>query len=148
MPNDTFIPEMAQLLAKGDQVTLLVKGNSMLPFIVGWRDSVRLVRDEGYQRFDVVLAKSSVGAYVLHRIIKIEGNSVVLMGDGNVRQRENCTVDDILAVAVEVIRDEGRSRSCRGGSTARWAYLWYMLRPMRRILLAIYKVCSSNFVRR
>ncbi|MDR2919681.1 MAG: S24/S26 family peptidase, partial [Tannerella sp.] len=83
LPDKTFMSEVAALLAGGKQVTLKVKGNSMLPFIVGGLDSVVLQKQESYRRGDVVLAEVGQSRFVLHRIIRIDGNVVVLMGDGN-----------------------------------------------------------------
>ncbi|MGN0188727.1 MAG: hypothetical protein ACI395_04355 [Candidatus Cryptobacteroides sp.] len=42
VPNDELIPQIGLLLGEGMEVTMSVKGYSMLPFIVGGRDSVVL----------------------------------------------------------------------------------------------------------
>ena len=40
LPNEILMGEVERLLSQGTAVTIMTKGNSMLPFIVGERDSV------------------------------------------------------------------------------------------------------------
>ena len=44
VPNDVMLGEVRKMIAEDHSVTIKVKGRSMLPFIVGERDSVRLVK--------------------------------------------------------------------------------------------------------
>ena len=39
VPNEILLGEVGRLIEKGDKVTLLTKGSSMLPFIKGEKDS-------------------------------------------------------------------------------------------------------------
>ena len=71
--NHILVTEIDRLVNEGTQVTFVPKGNSMLPFIRGGRDSVVLMKDADVAPLDIVLAK--VGkTYVIHRIIKIDGD--------------------------------------------------------------------------
>ena len=94
MPNAVLLGEVKQFLREGRRVILQVKGNSMLPFIRGGRDSVELTAESSYGIGDIVLAEIDKGHYVLHRIVAIGGHEaadkVVLMGDGNLRGTEEC----------------------------------------------------------
>lgn len=108
VPNDLLIGEVARILAQNREVILLTKGGSMLPFIIGGTDSVRLRRYDSYNVGDAVLAKVSTGHHVLHRIISIDGENVVLKGDGNLSGTEMCRMSDICGRAVGVIRKNGR----------------------------------------
>ena len=132
------------MVNEGIGVTLPVSGRSMLPFIIGDRDSVILQRPEHLQVGDVVLAWVDGYRYVVHRIIRIDGEHVTLMGDGNLMGVEHCTPDDVKAVAGYVVGSDGRRHNLRTGwrrVTARW---WYHLRPLRRYLLGIYRRTSRN----
>ena len=55
--DDQIIREAAALVQEGLAVTLLVKGRSMLPFILGGRESVVLTRPLDIRPGDVVLAR-------------------------------------------------------------------------------------------
>lgn len=133
LPNDILLPEVAALLAAGSDVTLLTKGNSMLPFIRGGRDSVRLRKFPSAAPGDIVLARLAGGNYVLHRVIRAEEEKLTLMGDGNVRGTESCRAEDVAGTVVAVVRPDGSERAPGRGKA------WKALRPVRRYLLGVYR---------
>ena len=126
-------------MGEGLCVTLPVNGHSMLPFIIGGKESVILQKPAQSENGDVVLAWVNGCRYVVHRIIAIEGDAVTLMGDGNLSGTEHCTLQDIKAKVTHVIGADERPHDlyCRWRRVA--ARLWWYLRPVRRYLLAIYR---------
>lgn len=110
LPNALLLKEVDSLLKEGKQVTLLTKGYSMLPFIRGGRDSVRLKRHDSYSVGDVVLAEVAPSHYVLHRIAAINGHRVTLAGDGNLGQQEYCAMAHIAGRAEALVAPSGRER--------------------------------------
>ena len=137
--NAIIFSEVAKLVSNGESVTIKTKGNSMLPFISGERDSVVLAKTDNIKLYDIVLAVVNENQYVLHRVIKIMGNKLILMGDGNLKGCEICTIENVIATAVEVIGDNRRYR-CRDNKNIRRAKIWKALLPIRKYLLAIYKI--------
>lgn len=138
LPNEILLAEAGALLAEGRDVELSVKGNSMLPFLRNERDSVQLRKLPQVEKGDVVLAQIAPGRYVLHRVRKIDGDRVTLMGDGNIRGTEACSKSDILGTAITFVRPDGKR--CTPGK----ARLWQLLRPVRRYLLFIYRrICKT-----
>ena len=137
--NAIIFSEVAKLVSNGESVTIKTKGNSMLPFIRGERDSVVLAKADNIELYDIVLAVVNENQYVLHRVIKIMGNKLILMGDGNLKGCEICTIENVIATAVEVIGDN-REYSCRDNKYIRRAKIWKVLLPIRKYLLAIYKI--------
>ena len=57
LANEILFPEVAALLEEGHTVTLKAKGTSMMPFIVGGRDSVVLQKADRVAVGDIVLAR-------------------------------------------------------------------------------------------
>lgn len=137
--NAIIFSEVAKLVSNGESVTIKTKGNSMLPFISGERDSVVLAKTDNIKLYDIVLAIVNENQYVLHRVIKIMGNKLILMGDGNLKGCEICTIENVIATAIEVIGDN-REYSCRDNKYIRRAKIWKVLLPIRKYLLAIYKI--------
>jgi len=138
LPNDVLLDEVARLVAEGEAVTLMTKGASMLPFIVGGRDSVVLVRPEELFPGMIVLAYVQGGRYVLHRILSVDDAKVVLMGDGNIKGVEVCAPADVKAVAVRISRPSGEV-DCLSKRHLRQASIWKTLLPVRRWILAVYR---------
>ena len=137
--NTLIFSEVAKLVSEGGRVTLKTKGNSMLPFIRGGRDSVVLVKIDDIKLYDIVLAVVGNNQYVLHRVIDISGNQLTLMGDGNIKGCEKCSTENVIATAVEIIGSNKRY-NCRSEQHIRKAIFWKKLLPLRRFLLAIYKL--------
>ena len=140
MPNDNYIIEEAiRLVEDGVSVTLPVDGRSMLPFIIGGRESVILQKPLAPKVGDVVLAWVEGGRYVVHRIIRIEGKNITLMGDGNLVGTERCTINDIKAIATHVVDADGALHYLYNRWRKLGAKMWFWLRPIRRYILAIYR---------
>ena len=137
--DEQIIEAAIRLVEDGVSVTFPVNGNSMLPFIIGGKESVILQKPELPKVGDVVLAWVEKCRYVVHRIIRIDGDHVTLMGDGNLSGTEHCTLKDVKAKVTHVVGADERPHDlyCRWRRVA--ARLWWHLRPVRRYILAIYK---------
>ena len=129
--NEILLEDAAELMREGREVTFTPLGNSMLPFIRGGKDAVRLRKKPSTAIGDIILVRRP-GRYVLHRLIHKEGNRLTQMGDGNIRGTEHCTEDDVLGTVVAILRN-GKEIQAGDGR------LWRRLKPVRRYLLAIYR---------
>ena len=149
MTDNEIIEEAIRLVEEGVSVTLPVNGRSMLPFIIGGRESVILQQPptQGEPRQnaaplkvgDVVLAWVEGNRYVVHRIIRIDGNRVTLMGDGNLVGTEHCSLSDVKAKATHVVDCHEQPHDLYTSRRMLGVRLWWHLRPIRRYLLAIYR---------
>ncbi len=138
--DNAILSEAIRLVGEGISVTFPVNGRSMLPFIVGGRESVILEKPLAIQVGDVVLAYVENCRYVIHRIVKIDGEHVTLMGDGNLYGVEHCSRQDIKAAATYVVSAGGKRRSLVSVSARRRARLWSWLKPIRKWLLLVYRI--------
>ena len=101
--NARFLPEVIRFLDEGHTVTLGLKGYSMRPFLEHKRDKALLSRPTTLQKGDAVLAEIAPGVFVLHRIVKIEGDDITLRGDGNLAI-ERCKKTDVKGFALGFYR--------------------------------------------
>lgn len=139
MKDETIIQEAIKLVDEGISVTFPVNGRSMLPFIIGGKESIILNKPTTLKVGDIVLAWADNFHYVVHRIIRISGDQVTLMGDGNIVGTEHCTLDDIKAIATHVVDAKGHRHYLYNKWRSKAAKYWYVLRPIRRYILAIYR---------
>ena len=137
--DEEIIQNAVRLVNEGLAVTMLVKGRSMLPFILGGLESAVLTRPGEVREGDVVLARIDNCRYVLHRVMAVTPDRVVLMGDGNIRGQEVCRPEDVLARVDEVVGEDGRHRRLDTPRQRRRARLWRKLLPVRRWILAVYR---------
>lgn len=138
LPNEVLMSEIAQLLSEGREVVMTPKGNSMLPFIRGEVDSVRLRKTERLQVGDIVLAHFD-GRFLLHRVIALDGEKVTLMGDGNLKGTEEGPRSEVFGKVVEIITPQKRHRKPGKGR------LWRKALPVRRYLLKAYRKGTKLF---
>ena len=136
--NDILIPELARLLSEGKEVRFTPSGVSMRPFIEGDKDSVILEPViDAPRRGDMILAQVETlcgrQTYVLHRLVRIEGDTFVLQGDGNLGGEEYCKRGDIIGRVKRIESPKGRKKPITRG------YLWFWLKPVRKWLLKIYR---------
>ena len=142
MPNAVFLPFVIEQLEScvGKTVTLPLRGRSMRPFLEDGRDKALLVaaKDTQIGVGDAVLAEISEKRYVLHRIIRIQGDQVTLRGDGNLAE-EHCRLCDIKAKAIAFYR-KGRTvpDSTTGKKWRVYSWWWTRLYPIRRYLLFLF----------
>ncbi len=115
------------LLVEGSQVTVRVKGQSMLPFFrSGSTVLLRPIREEDIKRLNVVFADAGHN-FVIHRIIGFDNNSVTLLGDGNIYGTETMPRDKVYGII-----------DC-SATHLFFARIWLWLRPVRRFPLAIFR---------
>ena len=131
--NDILIPEMGILLKEGKEVRFTPTGVSMRPFIEGEHDTVVLRHLPLVRVGDIILAAVNDNKYVLHRVIAIDGDTIILQGDGNLSGTEQCQSKNVLGTVVQIIRANGKTKRLTRGR------LWYYLRPFRKLLLKIYR---------
>ena len=120
-------------------VTFVVRGFSMRPFLENGRDKVILAPPREPQLGDVVLAEVREQTYALHRVIKIEDGVYTMRGDGNpLQMTEQFTYDKIIGIADGFIR-KGKKVNVTDRKWRFYSAMWKVLKPLRRILLAIYR---------
>lgn len=136
----TMMEEIRQMISEGKTVTITLKGNSMNPFIVHVRDHMTLGpwKDEDIRKGTVALVKDIRGNYLIHRIIKREGNKVTLLGDGNVAQTEIATLDNIIGVMHSLTR-KGRTYTPKSLTWRLYSAIWMFLTPVRRYPLGLWR---------
>lgn len=143
VPNDIFFSLVEECLREKEDVTILVRGTSMRPFLVGDRDCVKLVKPGKLKVGDAVLARLSPGNFVLHRITSMDGSLLTLQGDGLTQKTEQCSTESVMAKVSEYIHPR---RTVRAESqymkTA--VKLWMLAKPLRRPLLYAYRKLEAH----
>ena len=139
---DVYFNAIKEEIRKGKKVIIPLKGFSMRPFVENMRDKALIapVAPHKLQEGDAILAEIRPNFYVLHRLIRKEGNQLTLMGDGNVGIQEHCTTEHVVG-RVEAFYRKGRSVPDYTSGTKWKVYsvLWMHLLPLRRYLLFLYR---------
>ena len=135
--NKDVFDSLGTACAEGSEISFVPSGMSMYPFIVGGRDTVVLSAPRDISKGDIVAARISPrGECVLHRVYKVCGRELTLMGDANLVTVEKCTLDDVVAKAVAIVRN-GRRVSLSARRERLAAAAWIAMRPLRKPVLYV-----------
>ena len=135
-----MMEEIRGMVSEGLSVTISVKGNSMNPFIVDGRDQITLgpFKEGELRRGCVALVRDVRGEYLVHRIISREGDTVILLGDGNLCMTEKALVSEVIAI-VRSIERKGRSISTDSFIWRAYSWIWMALKPVRKWPLGLWR---------
>ena len=124
-----------EVLDSGGEFLLSPKGTSMLPLIVQGEDRVVLKKygEKTPQKFDIAFYRRANGAFVLHRILKIEKNGTYVMCGDNQTQLEHGIGSDQLIGYVSQIQKKNRTISPTSIRYRCYLYIWCFL-PYRKFV--------------
>ena len=130
-----------EILKEGKPVGFFPQGNSMYPTIVPGRDSVIVepLGDRKIKRGDVILfrrpndAPMYPGMLVLHRVCRVKGDGIYMVGDNEVKVEGPLDRNRMLGVMTELHRKKKIIRSTGIGYRILTG-IWLFLRPVRFIV--------------
>ena len=96
------------VLNKDGELIFTNVGYSMYPLIKQREDILTIVKSNTYKKGDIVLYKSNVDHYVLHRILKIKKDKIILAGDYNYFKDKPITHNQILGLLTLIKKKDGR----------------------------------------
>lgn len=102
------LTKFEDVLDKDGELIFTNVGYSMYPLIKQREDILRIVKTDKYQKGDVVLYKSHVDHYVLHRILKIKKDKIILAGDYNYFKDKPITKDKVLGLLTTITKKDGK----------------------------------------
>lgn len=142
--SEVLFPVVIECLNSGQNAKITVTGNSMLPFLREFKDSVELtgVRFEQIKRGDIVLIRRYSGAYVLHRVLKKEQDCFYMVGDAQQWIEGPLYPDQLIAKVPRVWR-KGKEIDCESFLWKILSLIWLRLRIFRRKMLRVYFILSK-----
>lgn len=120
------LDNIEHLVAVGESFELHVKGYSMLPML-GYGDDIIIVRRVDTKESIVgriAMFRGMRGQIIVHRVLSVENERVVLRGDGNIIQTEECQRGEIIGVVDKVRRESGKVVDCTTPKWRRRERLW------------------------
>ena len=141
---DVVMEPLLSLLAETAAVPLVISGSSMTPFLAPGRDTVYLSAiSEPLKRGDMVLYRRDNGRYVLHRILRVSGDSYTMVGDAQSVPEPGIRREQILAIVTAVRRKE---KLLRKGSFW-WVFferVWIHMVPLRPLIRGAYDAIKNR----
>ena len=102
------MPSFEEVLEKDGELIFTNVGYSMYPLIKQREDILRIVKTDTFKKGDIILYKSNVDHYVLHRILKIKKDKIIAAGDHNYRKDQPITKEQVLGKLVSIKKKDGK----------------------------------------
>lgn len=103
----SYLSVLCEIADKGELVSTIVSGGSMVPFLSGNKDYVYLeIPKRTLKKGDIVLFVRHNGDFVLHRIKKISKDGYYLIGDRQTAVEGPVEREQIKLLVVKVKRKE------------------------------------------
>ena len=100
-----YLTVLKDLVQQGKEVSLLVSGNSMSPFLIHERDYVYFRKPNRPLRpGDIVFFQRKNGQYIMHRIWKIKPEGLYIVGDAQTVIEGPVAEEQVFAVITRVQR--------------------------------------------
>lgn len=144
LPPEVLIPELLAVLDQAESVPLAVTGGSMTPFLAPGRDQVFLSKiSRPLKRGDVILYRRDSGQYVLHRICRVRGEALSLVGDAQTIIEEGVRREQALALVTAVQR---KGKLLKPGCFC-WTFfekIWIRMIPLRRLAVGAWCMLTGK----
>ncbi len=129
--NSTFMPILVQAVQEGQNMPLLVSGDSMMPFLKHGRDTVVISKPtEPFRRGDMVFYIRESGQYVMHRVHHVRGGMLYILGDAQTELEGPVDPGQVFGVIRKVVR---KGKILMPGSFCWWFFqeVWVRMVPLR-----------------
>ena len=147
LPPEVLLEEYRTLLQCDgiEALPLVISGNSMSPFLIHGRDTVYLSKlTRPAKRGDVLLYQRENRAYVLHRVYKIEGNTLTMIGDAQTVPERGIRPEQVIAVMTSALR-KGRRQAPGCFWWAFFEKVWIRMIPLRCPVRGAYTLLTKPF---
>lgn len=137
-----YVSMLRELTEQGKEVSLLISGNSMVPFLVHLRDSICMKKpDRELKRGDMVFYQRKNGQFIMHRIYKVKPEGFYIVGDAHQEIEGPVHRDQIFALVTRVKR-KGKWIGTEDFCWKFFEKIWIRLVPYRRMIMRLYKYIS------
>lgn len=142
-----YVSLLRKLTEQGKEVSLLISGNSMSPFLVHQRDYIYFkTPDRKLKKGDMVFYQRKNGQYVMHRIYKVKPDGYYMVGDAQMEIEGPIKETQIFAIIAKVMR-KGK---WIGPGDFWWEFfehVWICVVPARGMIRKIYGKLSEKRVK-
>ena len=130
-----YVSVLKELVEQGKEVSLIISGSSMTPFLVHERDAICFkAPDRSLRKGDMVFYQRETGQYVMHRIYKIKSDEYYMVGDAQQEIEGPLQRQQIFALITKVKR-KGRWIAPGDFWWEFFEHIWIHMIPIRRILM-------------
>lgn len=127
-----------EILSETGIYTGLTVGCSMEPLLHEKKDNIIVVKPDGrLKKYDVALYVTERGKYIMHRVIKVEEDHYVIMGD-NLLKKEYVTDDMICGKLAGFYKNGKKYIDCEESKLYKlYSRIWVAIIPIKPALFFV-----------
>ena len=133
-----YISMLRELTEQGKEVSMIITGYSMSPFLSHGRDTICFQRpDRELRKGDMVFYQRTSGQFVMHRIQSVKPDGLYIVGDAQTEIEGPVKREQVFALITKVKR-KGKW-ICSGNFW--WdffEYIWIRIIPLRPVIVSLY----------
>lgn len=142
-----YVSVLKELTEEGKEVSLVVAGRSMSPFLVHERDVIRFTKpNRKLRKGDMVFYQREDGQYVMHRICKIRAAGYYMIGDAQ-REAEGPIPEERIFALVTGVQRKGKWIGSEDFWWKFFAHVWVRVIPFRSVFEEIYAWAKNVVVK-
>lgn len=135
-----YVSALQELTEEGREVSMVIAGGSMVPFLVHERDIISFKKpDRELKVGDMVFFQRSNGDYIMHRIWKVKTDGYYIVGDAQEDIEGPVKREQIFAIVTKV-RRKGKWIEAGNFWWEFFEHIWIKMVPLRRVVLKIYNL--------
>ena len=138
-----YMAMLRELVEEGKEVSLLITGNSMSPFLIHERDYIYFKKpDRPLRRGDMVFYRRKNGQYVMHRICRVTAEGFDIVGDGQSVIERGVRREQIFGLITRV-RRKGKLLTEGDFWWEFFRCVWLRVVPLRKYLVRAYSLLKK-----
>lgn len=135
-----YVSMLRELTEQGKEVSMIISGSSMNPFLIHRRDMIFFKKPERkLKKGDMVFYQRENGQFVMHRICRVCKNGYDIVGDAQTQIEHGVREEQIFAIVTEV-RRKGKMIKPGNFWWEFFEHIWINLIPIRRLLIKLYGI--------
>lgn len=133
-----YVSMLRELTEEGKEVSMLIAGNSMSPFLIHERDVICFKKpDRKLKKGDMVFFQRKSGQYVMHRICKVKSEGYYIIGDAQ-REIEGPVEEEQIFAIITKVKRKGKWIAPGDFWWEFFEHIWIHIIPLRHTVLKAY----------
>ena len=139
-----YVSVLRDLVREGKEVSMLITGSSMTPFLFHQKDTICFrAPEKPPKKGDMVFFERKDGSFVMHRICRVASEGYYIVGDAQTEIEGPVEKEQIFAI----ITKAKRRGKWIGPGNFWWEFfehVWIHLIPARRIIMKVYTLLTGQ----
>ena len=133
-----YVGMLKELTEEGREVSMLIAGSSMSPFLIHERDMIYFKKpDRELKKGDMVFFQRRSGQFIMHRIWKVRPEGYYIVGDAQTQIEGPVERDQIFA-RITKVRRKGKWLEPGDFWWEFFEHVWLHMIPLRHVLMRWY----------